>query len=139
MKRFLILSLAVLVIATLLVFQATKSSAAMVLIPSEIAQDTTKSRERIRVGGRVADAPIAYQTEPYFMLSFNLRDRENPTGPQIKVEYKGLKPDMFAVDRDVIVDGDFKNGILVATNLLTQCPSKYEPPKPGQTYSQKKN
>ena len=134
MKRFFILSLVVLILASLLVLQATKSSSATVLIPSQLSNSKTQNRERIRVGGKVAQAPITYQTDPVFLLKFSLRDREDDKSPLMAVEYRGLRPDMFAVDRDVIVDGDFVNGVFIASNLLTQCPSKYEPPKPGESY-----
>ena len=129
MKRFFILALIVLTLLILLTFQATQSSASLVLIPSELVskhEDVT----RIRVGGRVADKPFSYDTSGEFILKFFLRDRENPESTAIQVEYHGLKPDMFSIGRDIIVDGDFTNGTLRATNLLTQCPSKYEPPKP---------
>jgi cytochrome c-type biogenesis protein CcmE len=38
---------------------------------------------------------------------------------------------MFQAGRDVLIDGDFKNGTIVAAKLQTQCPSKYEPAMPG--------
>jgi cytochrome c-type biogenesis protein CcmE len=129
MKRFVFLAVFILALLLLLTFQATKSSANLVLIPSQLAADH-KNIQRIRVGGKVADLPFSYETEGSFVLKFFLRDRDNPTSAAVPVVYQGLKPDMFAVDRDVIVDGDFKDGTLQATNLLTQCPSKYEPPQP---------
>ena len=53
----------------------------------------------------------------------------------IPVTYKKLKPDMFAAGRDVIIDGNFINGKVEALNLLTQCPSKYEPPNATEQYT----
>jgi cytochrome c-type biogenesis protein CcmE len=38
---------------------------------------------------------------------------------------------MFQAGRDVLIDGDFKDGKIVAAKLQTQCPSKYEPAVPG--------
>ena len=51
----------------------------------------------------------------------------------VAVEYRNLKPDMFQAGRDVLIDGDFKGGTIVAAKLQTQCPSKYEPALPGAT------
>jgi hypothetical protein len=38
---------------------------------------------------------------------------------------------MFQAGRDVLIDGDFKGGKIIAAKLQTQCPSKYEPAMPG--------
>ena len=38
----------------------------------------------------------------------------------------GIKPDMFADGRDVIVEGRYTGDVLHATQVLTSCPSKYE-------------
>lgn len=54
--------------------------------------------------------------------------------PSVPVVYQGLRPDMFAVGRDVIIDGEFKDGVVFASSLLTQCPSKYEAPSPDEKY-----
>ncbi|HEY6394864.1 MAG TPA: cytochrome c maturation protein CcmE [Candidatus Binataceae bacterium] len=38
------------------------------------------------------------------------------------------KPDMFAAGRDVIVEGRLgKDGSIIATQVMTSCPSKYRP------------
>lgn len=37
------------------------------------------------------------------------------------------KPDMFAENRDVIVDGRLDHGVIQARQVLTSCPSKYKP------------
>ena len=42
---------------------------------------------------------------------------------------------MFTAGRDVIIDGEYKDGVLQAQKLLTQCPSKYEPPSPEKMIS----
>ena len=74
--------------------------------------------------------PINYQTEPNMVLSFGVK---NPAGGEevVPVVYRGLKPDMFAAGRDVLIDGDYIGGTIQAAKLQTQCPSKYEPAVPG--------
>jgi len=52
----------------------------------------------------------------------------------VAVVYRGLRPDMFSAGRDVIIDGSFEGGSVVANTLLTQCPSKYEAPSPEKKY-----
>ncbi len=134
-KRFLSLLLIIAAIAGGLIFQGTRSAASLVLEPTDlIAKGTNASLQRIRVGGKVADQEINYQLQPEIILAFNVENTKNPSG-SVPVVYKGLKPDMFAPGRDVIIDGDFEGGVFKATKLLTQCPSKYEPPVPGSTES----
>lgn len=128
--RFISLIVIIAVVAAALIFQATRTTSALVLLPGDlIARGPDATLERIRVGGRIAPEPITYKTEPEIVLLFKLENPQNPTG-SIPVIYKGLKPDMFAAGRDVIIDGDYIRGTLQATKLLTQCPSKYEPPLP---------
>jgi cytochrome c-type biogenesis protein CcmE len=139
-SKFLILLVAMFCVAGLMVFQATKSSSASVLEASDLINlGGQSSLSRIRVGGRVVDLPIEYTTEPNIQLSFRIANpgvNDLPTESNtVPVVYEGLKPDMFAPGRDVIIDGRFENGILYASNLLTQCPSKYEPPDGTTTSS----
>jgi cytochrome c-type biogenesis protein CcmE len=128
-KRFIFLIFTVVTLLILLSYQATISAASAVYTPSQLVE-SEKDLKRVRVGGKVAKGDIDYQTEPNMVLKFYIRDIDNSEMTGVPVIYKGLKPDMFAVDRDVIIDGDYINNVLVASTLLTQCPSKYEPPKP---------
>jgi cytochrome c-type biogenesis protein CcmE len=129
-RIFISLVLFFIVVGGVMVYQATSGTSALVLTPSElIKRSSAKDLLRIRVGGKVVE-PIEYQTEPGFLLRFNVSD---PTGGTnfVAVEYRNLKPDMFQAGRDVLIDGDFKGGKIVAAKLQTQCPSKYEPAMPG--------
>jgi cytochrome c-type biogenesis protein CcmE len=131
-RIFLSLVLFFIVAGTVLVYQATRGTSSLVLMPSElISRAHARDLPRIRVGGRVTE-PIEYQTEPFFLLRFRVSD---PAGgaTTVAVEYRNLKPDMFQAGRDVLIDGDFKGGTIVAAKLQTQCPSKYEPALPGAT------
>lgn len=127
--RFLSLLLGCLIIGGVLVWQATRTTAALVLTPSGLASSSSHDRLRIRMGGRVAADGLSYTTSPSFILTFRLEDREQP-GVSVPVIYEDIKPDMFAPGRDVLVDGDWKGGSFHASHLLTQCPSKYEPNLP---------
>jgi len=62
------------VMGGVLVYQATRGTSSLVLMPSELLSKAHASTlPRIRVGGRVVD-PIEYQTEPVFLLRFSVRD-----------------------------------------------------------------
>jgi len=119
------------VIGGVLVFQATKGTSSLVLTPSELRTKAAgRDLLRVRVGGKVAE-PIEYQTEPRMILRFAVQDPKGETAAASTVVYEGLKPDMFAAGRDVLIDGDYVGGTIRALKLQTQCPSKYEPALPG--------
>ncbi len=129
-RIFISLIVVVATIAGLLMYQASQTGTSLVLLPADLLSPVQgRDLSRIRVAGRVTSDPIEYQMEPA-LLKFRISAPGGESSSSVPVVYKNLKPDMFASGRDVIVDGEFKNGELVASNLLTQCPSKYEPPNP---------
>src|SRR5690606_19121203 len=129
------------VIAGRLLFQASQTATATVYVPSQLsAQGQDVVLRRVRLGGKVADLPVQYVVEPEFELRFMIEDSvpegESPAESvaRVPVVYRGVKPDMFAPGRDVILDGEYVHGEFVASSLLTQCPSKYEPPHVAEMY-----
>lgn len=130
-RSFILLIVVFVVAAVLLVFQATQGTASAVVSLNDLALDPKHDRLRIRVAGRVVDDGIDYQLQPRIVLRFKVQEPGNPSGT-VPVVYEGLKPDMFMGGRDVLIDGDYREGEIKASQLLTQCPSKYEPPSPGE-------
>ncbi|MFM2134397.1 MAG: hypothetical protein RL156_1678 [Bacteroidota bacterium] len=45
---------------------------------------------------------------------------------EVPVEYQGSKPNNFELAESIVVKGKMENGIFVASDILTKCPSKYE-------------
>ncbi len=136
-RVFFSLVFVALVVGGLLVYQASQVGTSDVLLPSKLAAEYVgQSVPRIRVAGRVSSDPIRYAVEPGFELRFTVLDpgAKDLGAGVLPVVYRGVKPDMFATGRDVIMDGNFAGGELEATKLLTQCPSKYEAPKPTDQY-----
>ncbi|WKZ57739.1 MAG: cytochrome c maturation protein CcmE [Bdellovibrionota bacterium] len=135
MGKFISLIFAAVVVCGLLVFQATRSSATTMHLPSELGG--ASPGERVRVAGRVADSEVVYETQPALLLKFRIMDppaegaEADAGGRSVAVTYRGVKPDMFAVGRDVILEGYLRGGTLEADQLMTQCPSKYEAPDPS--------
>jgi cytochrome c-type biogenesis protein CcmE len=60
-------------------------------------------------------------------LAFELA-RKDGTEP-VPVAYRGILPDMFSEGREVVVEGRYGQGALSAKQIMTSCPSKYEPQK----------
>ena len=97
--------------------------------------DEGKDQSRIRLGARVVDNNIIIESEPP-KVKFRVADiASSVAGNSTKsflVTYKGHAPNTLMAGRDVILEGDYFNGEFVAESLMTQCPSKYEPPVPGK-------
>ena len=130
-KAWIVGAVVLIMAGVLLVVQATSTKTSIVVTPHDLAARPKDARvERLRVAGKVSGGiPIDYQHEPFTELRFGIEDPGTGGGALIPVTYRGVRPDMFAVGRDVIMDGDFDKGTFVAASLMTQCPSKYEPPK----------
>ncbi|MCF8262123.1 MAG: cytochrome c maturation protein CcmE [Melioribacteraceae bacterium] len=57
------------------------------------------------------------------LFSFYMKDYNDT---EIKVVYKGAIPNNFESATSVVVTGKYQNGVFVAKDILTKCPSKYE-------------
>ena len=81
----------------------------------------------LRVAGRVQSGSIDYDPRS-LRLRFHLAAFSDAAqaGMSVPVSFTGIKPDMFADGRDVIVEGRYTDGVLQASQVLTSCPSKYE-------------
>jgi cytochrome c-type biogenesis protein CcmE len=87
----------------------------------------------VRVAGRVAAGSLVKTTSARGTeMTFAIGDFKGAgaVGETVRVAYNGVVPDMFAEGRDVIVEGRYADGMLHAQQIMTSCPSKYEP-KPG--------
>lgn len=122
-----------------LMYMASRTGTSIVMQPTEIVEQG-QDLKRIRVAGRVVDTGT-YETEPKFVLKFKINNPPKDLNQEVAefkfneqlslpVIFEGIRPDMFALNRDVIIDGEYIAGIFYARTLLTQCPSKYEPPNP---------
>lgn len=124
-----------------LVYSAVQASAKSVVTVKALVEEGSPASS-IRLGARVADNDISYQTSPSFELQFSVVDPPVDSSPKnfngeaprekvdtkIPVVFRGMRPDTFQAGRDVILEGDFDGQTFFADTLLTQCPSKYEAP-----------
>ena len=117
-----------------LMYSAAVQSAKAVMTVDELS--SSGATGNIQLGARVAESEIFYQTTPEFLLKFTVHDI--PEGEKvIPVVYHGIMPDTLQEGRDVILEGKFDGEAFQASSLLTQCPSKYEPPLPGEASENK--
>jgi cytochrome c-type biogenesis protein CcmE len=88
----------------------------------------------VRVAGRVASGSLVKQTSAKGTeMKFAIGEFKGggEIGETLPVAFTGIVPDMFAEGRDVIIEGRYLDGTLHAQQIMTSCPSKYEP-KPGE-------
>jgi cytochrome c-type biogenesis protein CcmE len=90
------------------------------------AGDTIYGKD-LSVNGLVVDGSIV--SDPVNLdYEFTIAD----DGGELDVVYHGVMPDGFEDGADLVVTGTIEaDGILYATDILTKCPSKYEPEEPG--------
>ena len=105
---------------------ATGSTMYYMTVPELHQQVDSLQGEAIRVSGKVTADPIHWDVRN-LQLNFTMGEGE----ASVPVSYKGVKPDMFQTGADVIVEGEIgQDGTLIASHLMTSCPSKYEEEKP---------
>jgi cytochrome c-type biogenesis protein CcmE len=128
-----------------LIVTAVRNTAEYYLTVNEVKErQASLAGQMLRVAGRVEPGTIAW--DPLTLtLSFGLAQPPPPVAPGVKavaimagapvfhVICRGEpKPDMFAPNRDVIVEGSLAaDGTIEARQVLTSCPSKYVPKQPA--------
>jgi cytochrome c-type biogenesis protein CcmE len=128
-----------------LIYTAIEDTAEYYLTVPEVAARAAELQgQSLRVAGRVKAGDISW--DPHSLtLKFDLAPLPPVPGggtaaaavkpvaatadPVFRVICAGNpKPDMFAPGRDVIVEGKLQpGGEIIATQVLTSCPSKYQP------------
>jgi len=97
-------------------------------LPEFLARRDGLSGETLRVKGWVRHGSIDRNVGTN-ELRFELARQDDTSG--IPVSYRGIMPDMFSEGREVVVEGRFDGHGLAARQIMTSCPSKYEPAVDG--------
>ncbi len=90
--------------------------------------------EKVKVAGKLCkNKPMVYNpVENANMFSFYLQD---VNGKELPVQLMKAKPQDFELSEQVVVTGEVKNNVFVASDILMKCPSKY---KDEEIYMRKK-
>lgn len=129
-RRFVIGALVIAAAVGYLVYAGVRETSVYYLTVQEFLGRRESLRgTRVRVAGRVRQGSVSWDPRTLH-LAFTLGGFRRSEG--VPVRYTGVLPDMFAEGRDVIVEGRYDaDGTLEARSILTSCPSKYEPARPG--------
>ncbi len=116
----LIIAVAVIAIGWITVGTGTEE-VPYVSIDELVQKQGTWTQDRFRMGGLVEEGSIVY-SEDNLRVDFVLYQDEN----RMNVSYKGLPPDMFTDGAEVIIEGEYRDQVFAADNLMTKCASRYE-------------
>jgi cytochrome c-type biogenesis protein CcmE len=116
----------VLVVATALstlLYASMKEEVQFWKYADEVSSNPASLRgKRLNVGGFVKS--VSHQGLDY---DFEIETRPPRRYAVVKGRYHGLVPDTFKAGSEVVATGELSTGgLLVATNIMAKCPSKYE-------------
>jgi cytochrome c-type biogenesis protein CcmE len=128
-RRFFIGAALIALSVSYLVYAGIRSTSVYYFEMDEfLATEKAHAGEDLRVKGWVRTGSMDWNARTN-ALRFELA-RKDGSGP-VPVAYAGILPDMFAEGREVVVEGRFDGTGLEARQIMTSCPSKYEPEAPG--------
>ena len=144
-------SVIVLAVATLIYSAVRETSSYFITVDEYAKSAEAHAGKQLRLAGRVSDGTVKWDPKTldleFVIVPIPEKDaakhaEADGAAPAVvaavattdaaaaranlPVRYNGILPDMFAADRDVIVEGKVENGVFHARTLLTTCPSKYE-------------
>ena len=126
-RRFLLGALVIAAAVSYLVYAGIRTTSTYYFEMDEfIARKASHDGEDLRVKGWVRAGTMHWDPTTN-QLGFELA-RQDGSEP-VPVAYRGILPDMFAEGREVVVEGHYGKGTLTARQIMTSCPSKYEPQK----------
>lgn len=97
----------------------------MITVSEFLSAGDAYANATVRIAGKVAPGSMQWNGAKRD-LQFTIVDMAGQGG-EVKVHYTGLLPDMFAEDRDVVVEGPYTaSSPFEARSVLTSCPSKYQ-------------
>ena len=116
---FISFGIFVLLVTTITLLIAFRSGIEFYKSPTQLLE-LKYDKVRLRVGGLVVRNSVQRSgVDNLFIIT----DGTN----EVKVEYTGVLPDLFAEGRGVIVRGKLKNNVFIASQVLAKHDEKYMP------------
>ena len=111
--------------ATALVLNAFQSNLVFFYSPSQVASHEAPSMRTFRIGGLVERGTVKRDGT---VVSFVVTD----TAKSIPVRYEGILPDLFKEGKGVVAQGQLKEGVFVAREVLAKHDENYMPPEAAE-------
>lgn len=105
-----------------LAYAGVRSGTVYCVEVDQFISDTHYHTVRVKISGTVSPEKLSVQ-RGQLLAKFVLQGKER----SLPVVYKGMIPDMFKPNHEVIVEGKLDaDGVFQADSMLTKCASKYE-------------
>ncbi len=123
-KRLAIIlgGLAALGIAATLILNAFQSNLVFFFSPTQVAQREAPAGRSFRVGGLVEPGSLSREG---LAVRFVVSDGAQ----RLPVRYQGALPDLFKEGKGVVAQGQLKDGVFVAREVLAKHDENYMPPE----------
>ena len=124
-KRLTFVTIALMLLgsATTLILTALEDNIVFFYSPSELAKKKLDPIKRLRIGGLVMAGSV--ETPEGGIIAFSISD----TVESVRVQYRGILPDLFREGQGVVAEGYLRNGILHADDVLAKHDENYMPPE----------
>jgi cytochrome c-type biogenesis protein CcmE len=123
-KRFALIGGLVVAVGAIvaLVLNAFQSNLVFFYSPSQIAANEAPAGRTFRVGGLVQTGSVKMDgTKIQFIITDSART--------IPVRFEGILPDLFKEGKGVVAQGQLKDGVFVAREVLAKHDENYMPPE----------
>jgi cytochrome c-type biogenesis protein CcmE len=117
--------LAVVGIAAALVLNAFQSNLVFFYSPSQIASREAPTGRTFRLGGLVEQGSVKRDG---VAVSFMVTD----TAKSVPVKYSGILPDLFKEGKGVVAQGQLRDGVFEAKEVLAKHDENYMPPEAAE-------
>lgn len=108
-----------------LVLNAFQSNLVFFYSPSQIAAHEAPVNRTFRLGGMVEEGTVKRDG---LQVSFVVTD----TAKTIPVRYEGILPDLFKEGKGVVAQGQLRDGVFVAREVLAKHDENYMPPEAAE-------
>jgi cytochrome c-type biogenesis protein CcmE len=128
-RRFIVGAVLIAAAVSYLVYAGIRTTSMYYFNVDEfLARRDSHVGEAIRVHGWVRPGTMRWDAKTNDLAFEVARKDDSGATP---VVYRGVLPDMFAEGREVVIEGRWQEGRLAAQQIMTSCPSKYEPAPAG--------
>lgn len=111
-------------IAVGLVMFALNQNINLFYSPSDIAEGKAPEDTRIRAGGMVVEGSVKRDPQS-LKVEFGMTDFAN----EVTVTYEGILPDLFREGQGIVAQGEMRNGVFEAVEVLAKHDENYMPPE----------
>jgi cytochrome c-type biogenesis protein CcmE len=108
-----------------LVFNAFQSNLVFFFSPTQVIASEAPTNRTFRLGGLVESGSVKRDG---VAVSFMVTD----TAKSIPVRYEGILPDLFKEGKGVVAQGQLKDGVFIAREVLAKHDENYMPPEAAE-------